>query len=83
MQAVNSKSLFHFICGQMEKLDNNDITVESAQAQSNLAKQAINILNYEIKRAELMVKLDECNKNGASIRLREIEGKAFDDTVNK
>ena len=50
MQPVNSKSLFHFICGQMEKLDNNDITVESAQAQSNLAKQAINILNYEIKR---------------------------------
>ena len=83
MQPVNSKSLFHFICGQMEKLDNNDITVESAQAQSNLTKQAINILNYEIKRAELMVKLDECNKNGSSIRLREIEGKAFDDTVNK
>ena len=83
MQPVNSKSLFHFICGQMEKLDNNDITVESEQAQSNLAKQAINILNYEIKRAELMVKLDECNKNESSIRLREIEGKAFDDTVNK
>jgi len=83
MQPVNSKSLFHFICGQMEKLDNNDITVESAQAQSNLAKQAINILNYEIKRAELMIKLDEHNKNGSSIKVREIEGKAFDDTVNK
>ena len=83
MQAVNSKSLFHFICGQMEKLDNNDITVESAQAQSNLAKQAINILNYEIKRAELMIKLDEHNKNGNAIKVREIEGKAFDDTVNR
>ncbi len=83
MQPVNSKSLFHFICGQMEKLDNNDITVESAQAQSNLAKQAINILNYEIKRAELMIKLDEHNKNGNAIKVREIEGKAFDDTVNR
>ena len=83
MQPVNSKSLFHFICGQMEKLDNNDITVESAQAQSNLAKQAINILNYEIKRAELMIKLDEHNKNFNLIKVREIEGKAFDDTINK
>lgn len=84
MQPVNSKSLFHFICGQMEKLDNNEIDVQTAQAQANLAKQANNILNYELKRAETLVKVDSYNRQcGTGIKLREIEGKPFDDTLNK
>ena len=47
MKPVNSKSLFTFICDQMDKLQEASITVEQAKAQANLAKQANNILKYE------------------------------------
>ena len=83
MRPVNSKSLFAFICGQMEKLDNKEIDVNEATAQANLAKQANNILTYELKRADTMMKLSEHNKmTGEHIELRQIESKGFDDTTN-
>lgn len=76
MTQVNSKSLLHFIFDQMEKLDRKDTTVQEAQAQANLAKQAFNLLEYERKRAETLLKLQ-----GSTIELREIESKAFGKTV--
>ena len=83
MQPVNSKSLFAFICGQMEKLDRKEMTVQEATAQSNLAKQANNVLTYELKRAETQMKLQAHNKEHFSnIQLREIESKGFDDTTH-
>ena len=83
MKPVNSKSLFAFICGQMDKLDKKEIDVAEAQSQANLARQANNILAYELKRADTMVKLSEHNKiTGENIRLREIESKGFDDTTH-
>jgi len=82
MEPTNAKSLFHFICGQMDKLDKNEIDVQTAQSQANLAKQANNLLNYELKRAETVVKIDQYNRSsGGSIKLREIEGKSFDSTI--
>ena len=83
MLPVNSKSLFAFICGQMEKLDNKEIDVQEAQAQSNLMKQANNILAYELKRADTQMKLSLHNKQySENIQLREIESRGFDDTTN-
>lgn len=83
MLPVNSKSLFAFICGQMEKLDKKEIDVQEAQAQSNLMKQANNILAYELKRADTQMKLSLHNKQySENIQLREIESKGFDDTTN-
>lgn len=83
MKPVNSKSLFAFICGQMEKLDNKEINVDEAQSQANLARQANNVLAYELKRADIMIKLSEHNRiTGENIKLREIESKGFDDTTN-
>lgn len=76
MAPVNSKSLLHFIFDQMEKLDRKEITVQEGQAQANLAKQANNLLTYELKRAETLLKLQ-----GSEIQLREIESKAFDNTL--
>jgi hypothetical protein len=77
---VNAKSLFHFICNQMEKLDKKEITVQDAQAQANLAKQVNNLLTYELKRADIQIKLDvhnfEFKKN---LELRDIELKNFVD----
>lgn len=72
MTPVNSKSLLHFIFNQMDKLDKKEITVQEGQAQANLAKQANNLLTYELKRAETLLKLE-----GSSIKLREIETKNF------
>lgn len=74
MQPVNSKSLLHFIFNQMEKLDKKEITVQEGQAQANLAKQANNLLTYELKRAEVQLKLE-----GSTIKIREIEAKNFEE----
>jgi hypothetical protein len=62
----------------MEKLDKKEITVQEGQAQANLAKQANNLLNYELKRAEVLLKLE-----GSNIKLRDIEGKNFDTIVEE
>lgn len=81
MQPMNNKSLLHFIYGQMEKLDKKEITVEDASAQANLAKQANNAMVYELKRSETLLKLEQAKKDSIHIELREVEGKAFDNTV--
>jgi hypothetical protein len=84
MTPVNSKSLFAFICDQMEKLDKDEITVEQAKAQANLAKQSNNILKYELDRANTEMKIREFNlKTGANLEIRNVESKPFDDTTKK
>lgn len=76
MRPVNSKSLFAFVCDQMEKLDSKEISVEQAKAQSLLVKQANNILKYEIDRANTLVKISEHNRiTGENIYLRDVETK--------
>lgn len=53
---ANSKNIFKHLCDQMAKLSVNQITVEEAKAQANLAKQANNLLKYELERAKTMEK---------------------------
>ena len=81
MQPMNNKSLLHFIYGQMEKLAKKEITVEDANAQANLAKQANNSMVYELKRSETLLKWEQAKKEGVAIELREVEGKSFDNTI--
>jgi hypothetical protein len=79
MQPVNNKSLLHFIFNQMEKLDNDEIDVDKARAQSELAKQANNMMKYELDRAKVQLSLEQNRRNtGSDLKLREIESKAFD-----
>lgn len=79
MTPVNSKSLLHFIFDQMSKLDKKEITIEDAKAQANLAKQANNILKYELDRANTLIKLKTFNnENNESLELRNIEAKLFE-----
>ena len=79
MIPVNNKSLLHFIFDQMEKLDKNEINVDQAKAQANLAKQANNSLKYELDRAVVKMKVSQHNKEtGDNIELREAEGKNFE-----
>jgi hypothetical protein len=83
MKPVNSKSLFSFICDQMEKLQESSISVEQAKAQANLAKQANNILKYELDRASVLMKIAEFNRENENnkVEIREIESKPFDKTI--
>lgn len=80
MTPANSKSLLAFIFDQMEKLNRSEITAEQACAQAKLASQASNLLNYELKRAIIQIKLQEIGGNVAP-KLREIESKNFDDGI--
>ena len=81
---VNSKSLFSFVCEQMAKLDRKESTVEEAKAQANLAKQANNVMKYELDRANTEIKLAQHNKeNTIQIELRQIEVKGFSDTTKE
>nr|WP_297167419.1 hypothetical protein [uncultured Dysgonomonas sp.] len=82
MEPVNNKSLLHFIYGQMQKLDSKEITVEDANAQANLAKQANNAMVYELKRSELLLKLEQARKEGVDIGLREVESKVVNSTTD-
>ena len=84
MKPVNSKSLLHFVFEQMEKLDSGQIDVQQAREQSNLCKQANNLLKYELDRAKVQMELTKHNavyKDG--LLLREIESKNFDNTIDK
>ena len=79
MTQVNNKSMLAFIFLQMEMVNNNEIYVQTASAQANLAKQANNALMYELKRADIQMKLTAHNavyKDG--LKLREAESKNFD-----
>ena len=79
MTPVNNKSLLHFIFEQMEKLDKKLIDVETAKAQSHLAKQANNSLKYELDRAKTLMELEQHRKEtGNVVELRNAEGKNFE-----
>ena len=72
-----------FIFNQMQRLNCGEIDANTACAQAKLASQASNLLNYELKRTIVQMKLREIG-NGIEAtepRLREIESKAFDDKI--
>ena len=81
---VNTKSLLAFIFNQMERLNSGEIDANTACAQAKLASQASNLLNYELKRTIVQMRLKEIGGGVQSTipRLREIESKAFDDTIS-
>lgn len=79
MQPVNTKSLLAFVFGQMEKLDNKEIDVDTANAQSKLIQQANNIIRSEHERTRIKMELERHNAEyNSSIQMREVESKNFD-----
>jgi len=79
MKPVNNKSLIAFLFDQMDKLDKNEINVETAREQGNLAKQVNNSMRYELDRAKVKMQLTQHNaiyKDG--LDLREAESKNFE-----
>jgi hypothetical protein len=78
MKPVNSKSLLGFVFDQMEKLDKGEIDNAQAREQSNLIKQANNLLKYELDRSKVKIQLAEHNTiYKDNIELRDIESKNF------
>jgi hypothetical protein len=49
-EKASSKAIFDHLCDQMHKLSAKLISVEDAKAQANLAKQANNVMKYELDR---------------------------------
>lgn len=77
MEPVNTKSLLAFIFGTMGKLDRGEIDPNTACAQAKLASQANNVLMYEIKRADIQMRLQAVGRSTMP-ELRDIESKGFD-----
>lgn len=79
----NTKSLLAFIFNQMNKLDNGEIDANTACAQAKLASQASNVLNYELKRTIVQMRMQQIGAGAqdTEVRLREIESKPFDDKL--
>lgn len=65
-KSVNSKELLKETFNMMMLLKGKAISVEEAKAQSNLIKQANNLLRYELDRAVAIQKFD-------NIEIRNIE----------
>ncbi len=72
MRPVNTKSLFHHLVVQMDKLDRGEIDASQAAAQAKLVGQANNLLNYELRRAMVL------SSNAVTENVRNIESKTFD-----
>lgn len=79
-EPVNTKSLLAFLFAQMGKLDRKEITPNEAVAQAKLASQANNVLDYELKRTVVQMKLKERGgtNDNQTVRLREVESKVVD-----
>ena len=78
MKPVNTKSLLAFVFDQMEKLDNGEITVEVASAQSKLTQQANNLMRLEHERTRVKMEVEKHNKEfNSNIELRNVESINF------
>lgn len=55
---ASSKGIFNHLCDQMAKLNAKAISIEEAKAQANLAKQANNLLKYELDKAVAKCKFE-------------------------
>ena len=75
MQPVNTKNLLAFIFNQMQRLDSGEIDAQTACAQAKLASQANNVLDYELKRTIVQMKMQQIGTGiqASDITLREIE----------
>jgi len=79
MKPVNNKSLLAFLFDQMDQLNSKTIDVETAKAQSNLAKQVNNAMRYELDLVSTKIKMESHNQAfGSNIELRNAESKNFE-----
>lgn len=55
MKPTNTKTMFTILCKYMDKLEKGEVSTSEVFAITKLVGQAHNLLNYELKRAALMI----------------------------
>lgn len=85
MTQVDTTAILSFLFQQMEALSKGEIDTNKANAQANLAKQACNVLNYELKRTEVQMKMFKIGGDikADQIELREIETKRLEQPLRE
>lgn len=66
----SNKDLLAHLFKQMELLDKNKISIDTAKEMANLAKQANNSMKFELERTSLMLKIEQA---GSALEIRDIE----------
>lgn len=85
IRQVDTTAILSFLFQQMEALSKGEIDTNKANAQANLAKQACNVLNYELKRTEVQMKMFKIGGDikAEQIELREIETKQIEPSTSE
>ena len=85
MQPTNNKALYHTLGGLVDKLLNNEVTetdLPNIDRALKASQQMISLCTNEINRAKMMKEIAELNnEKSTKIEIRQIEGKAFDNTT--
>lgn len=80
MEPTNLKAWNHRISDFSEKLSNHEITVDEAIGQAKLAARFSQNYLIENQRTQVEMAVDEYNRiHGTKIKLRNLDGKPFDD----
>ena len=84
MQPTNNKALYHSLGGLVDKLLNGEVE-EAERPNIELAlkatQQMISLTVNETNRAKALIEIAKHNGSAEKVMLREIEGKAFDNTI--
>ena len=82
MKPQNEKSLFHFLCDAMDKVESGELNASQVSSICNLTKEAEKLLRGERERVKLLMKIDEHERNfGKRPQLRELAAIGFADTT--
>lgn len=72
MKPVNSKSLFHSICNEIEEIKTLPASIDRANTSVSLHNSALKVLYYEVNRAKAL------SEEAVKKEFRNIELKDFD-----
>lgn len=83
MKPTNEKSLFHFLCGAMDKVMTGELDYLKAQSVCQLSKEAAKLLEGERRRVDTLIKIDKHEREfGKRIEMRELAAFGFSDTTH-
>lgn len=84
MKPSNSKSIYAILCDNIEEIQSLEKTSFSkCDALVKLSNAALAIKINEIANAKAQIQLQEWNNTHTPIEIRDVEGKAFDNSKEK
>jgi len=82
MKPSNNKSIYAIVCDNIEELQATEkVSIAKCDAIVKLANAAVNLQLAEMKRAKMLMELEQFNKTSNKVEYRNLEAKAFDNTV--